>query len=307
MVGVDIMVEEVHFCKMHGNGNDFVVIDEFNSPQVPDDKKPAFAEWVCNRRFGVGADGVLFLSHSEIADVRMRLFQQDGSEAEMCGNGIRCLVYFAYESGYTHAGSCTVETMAGVMGTSYWVKEGEKESPDMDDNSPPDGSFWVRVEMGTPLFKPADIPMDVELDEVIEYPVEGEIVSVVNTGVPHAVVFVDSFDFDIQERALPLRWSSLFPKGANVDFVRVHTRGEVLEVRTFERGVEAETLSCGTGAVAVVAVARRLGIVENRTLVKTQGGTLIIEFEKERAYMEGPAKKVFSGVLNTAGLGPNIS
>ncbi len=266
------------FTKLHGNGNDFVLIDEINREQVAESTKSRFAAACCRRSFGIGADGVLFLVNSPRADLGMRLFQPDGSEAEMCGNGIRCLAKYAWETGYAGQ-SFDVETLAGIIPVQ--VRE-------------MDSSFWARVDMGTPKFDRPAIPA-CGLGELVNEEIEGVLVTAVNTGVPHAVIFVEDLDFDIQEIAPRIRNSSIFPEGANVNFVKP---GKPLKIRTFERGVEGETFSCGTGSVASASVARRLGEAGDEVLVETKGGPLIITFEGEKAFMEGPAVTVYSGELN---------
>ncbi len=266
------------FTKLHGNGNDFIIIDEMRSEQVTEAKKSSFAARCCSRNFGIGADGVLFLVNSPRAELGMRLFQPDGSEAEMCGNGIRCLAKYAWDTGYVGQ-SFSVETLAGVVPVQ--VRE-------MDD------CFWARVEMGVPRFDRQSIPA-VGSGEFLMERLENLQVSAVNTGVPHAVIFVDDLDLSVNEIAPLIRHSSVFPEGANVNFVRPE---DPFEVRTFERGVEAETFSCGTGAVASASVARRLGLVGDEVLVETRGGPLIVSFEGENAFMAGPAVTVYSGELS---------
>jgi diaminopimelate epimerase len=266
------------FTKLHGNGNDFILIDEVHRERVPEFSKGNFAIHCCHRNFGVGGDGVLFLSGSIQADLSMRLLQPDGSEAEMCGNGIRCLAKYAYEAGYVRD-SFRVETLAGIIPVQV---------RDMDD------SFWVSVDMGTPRFDRPSIPAQGVGDFLMES-MENLEVSAVNTGVPHAVIFVEDLDLPLNDIAPPIRYSEMFPEGANVNFVKLD---DTLQVRTYERGIEGETFSCGTGAVASAAVARRLGLVEDEILAETAGGPLIITFEEDRAFMEGPAMTVFSGELS---------
>ncbi|MDD4161485.1 MAG: diaminopimelate epimerase [Methanothrix sp.] len=266
------------FSKLHGNGNDFILVDEMGCEQVAEGEKRRFAIACCHRRCGIGADGVLFLASSPRADLGMRLIQPDGSEAEMCGNGIRCLAKYAWDTGYVGE-FFEVETLAGIIP----VQVRERDS-----------SFWARVDMGVPRFDRPSIPA-CGTGELLREEIEGLRVSAVNTGVPHAVVFVDDLDFDILERAPSIRHHSIFPEGANVNFVKP---GQPFEIRTFERGVEGETLSCGTGSVAAASVARRLGLVKDEVLVQTRGGPLIITFEEGKAFMEGPAVTVCSGELS---------
>ncbi|NMB86295.1 MAG: diaminopimelate epimerase [Methanothrix sp.] len=268
----------IAFTKLHGNGNDFILIDEMRQELVPEAAKRRLAARCCHRNFGIGADGVLFLVNGSRADIGMRLFQPDGSEAEMCGNGIRCLAKYAWETGYVGQ-SFDVETLAGVIPVN--VRER-------------DCSFWAKVDMGEPKFDRPSIPA-CGTGEFIMEQLDDMQVSAVNTGVPHAVIFVEDMEFAIEDIAPLIRHSSIFPEGANVNFVKP---GKPFEVRTFERGVEKETLSCGTGAVASASVAHRLGLVDDEVLVETRGGPLIITFEEGKAFMEGPAVTVFTGELS---------
>ena len=266
------------FAKLHGNGNDFILIDEVSRELVAESAKRRFAIACCRRSFGIGADGVLFLVNSQRADLGMRLFQPDGSEAEMCGNGIRCIAKYAWETGCVGQ-SFDVETLAGIIPVQ--VRER-------------DGGFWAKVDMGAPKFDRPSIPACGSGDFINEM-IGDFAVSAVNTGVPHAVIFVDDIEIDIHDAAPVIRHCSLFPQGANVNFVKA---GSSLQIRTFERGVEDETFSCGTGAVASASVARRLGLVGDEVLVKTKGGPLIITFERDKAFMEGPAVTVYSAEMD---------
>ena len=272
----------IEFTKLHGNGNDFIVIDEFVEKIVPDDEKAEFAVKYCDRRFGIGADGVLFISKSDKADMKMRLFQPDASEAEMCGNGIRCLVKYAFDSGHIDVGTATVETMAGVL-----PAETRKD----------DAGFWVKVNMAQPLKTRAQIPAKGDADEeFIDVKMHGCSVSVINTGVPHAVIFVDDLDLDILEIAPKIRFDPIFPNGTNVNFVKIESDNEVT-IRTYERGVEDETLSCGTGSVASAYLGHVLKEMNNEVLVHTKGGDLHISVINDIAFMEGPAETVYKGAI----------
>jgi diaminopimelate epimerase len=256
---------------MQGNGNDFIIVDESKDAMVK--AKSGFAAKACNRRFGIGADGVLFLTRPKGADLGMRLFQPDGSEAEMCGNGIRCLVLYAVDAGYVKRGSVTVKTKAGLRRVTA-----KKNS--------------VIVDMGKPQFARAAIPALGKGSEFVEH-MHGVVVSAVNTGVPHAVIFNELVGDDIAELAAKIRYDPVFPRGANVDFVKAD--GNTLLVRTYERGVERETPSCGTGAVAAAAVANQMGLIGNRATVKATGGSLKVTMREDRAFMEGPAVTVYTG------------
>ncbi len=271
----------LHFTKLHGNGNDFILIDEYNEKIIEDDKKAGFALKYCDRRFGIGADGVLFLGRSDTADIRMQIFNSDGTQAEMCGNGVRCLVKYALDKGYIQ-GKASVQTLAGVLPVSSRQEEKVKT--------------WISVNMGKPQFQRTQIPAK-GAGEFLNVALHGYDVSAVNTGVPHAVIFVDSLDDPGLMPAAPdVRYDPIFPKGTNVNFVRVDSRNEIT-IRTYERGVEGETLSCGTGSVASAAVAHRLGKTGKSVKVNTKGGELRITIDDDTAYMEGTAECVFEGML----------
>ena len=266
----------IHFTKLHGNGNDFILIDEYKAEIVPE--KSPFARKYCDRRFGIGADGVIYLGGSEKAEIRMRIFNPDGTEAEMCGNGIRCIVKYALDEGYIKK-NASVETLAGVLSISSQV----------------DDKTWITVNMGRPAFEREKIPAK-GTGEFLNVAMHGYNVSAVNSGVPHAVIFVESFDADLVSIAPKIRYAPVFPKGTNVNFVIVNSNEEIT-VRTYERGVEAETLSCGTGAVAAAAITHRLGKTGNMVKVNTMGGELRIILTDDTAFMEGSAERVFEGTV----------
>ncbi len=269
---------EIPFTKLHGNGNDFILIDEYAKPVIPDDMKAEFAALYCDRHFGIGADGVLFLAKSNKGTITMRIFQPDRSEAGMCGNGIRCLAKYAFDAGYVKE-TFTVETPAGEMPVVAGYRNDE---------------FYATITMTTPKFDRKEIPAtgSGEYRETIGlYEVYAA-----NTGVPHAVVFVTDLEsIDVAAHAPAIRFHDTFPGGANVNFVQV-TGPDAISIRTFERGVEAETLSCGTGATASAAVAHRLGKAGLTVRVETQGGPLTITLDGVTK-MEGPAATVFAGTI----------
>ena len=270
---------DIPFAKLHGNGNDFIVIDEFHRLVIPDEMKGQFAAVYCDRRLGIGADGVIFLMKSAKDDLRMRIFQPDEGEAEMCGNGIRCLARFASDAGYVKD-SCMVETPAGSIG-------------DAIDTA--DENFSATVTMTPPQFNRRDIPATGkgEYKENIGY----YEVYAVNTGVPHAVIIVDAVDaVDVAAVAPAIRHHASFPKGANVNFVE-KTGKNSIRIRTFERGVEDETFSCGTGATASAAVMHKLGLTGDVVKVETRGGPLTI-YLQGGVKMQGPAVTVFTGVIS---------
>ncbi|NHX36347.1 MULTISPECIES: diaminopimelate epimerase [Halolamina] len=289
----------VPFEKYDGAGNDFVVVDA-DDGAVED--RAAFARAHCDRETGVvdgaggrrGADGVLFLSldgDTDPATVTMTLVQPDGSVAEMCGNGARCVAAWAADR--SGASTVAIDTPAGRRRA---VVEEE-----------------VAVEMGTPTFDPGAVPLagddpaiDATLDELDGTPAAGLSVTAVNTGVPHAVVFVDDVEaVDIDAVAPPIRHADTFPEGANVTFAA--REGDGYRQRTFERGVEGETRACGTGAVAVAAAAARLGHLSdagetNWVTVTPPGGELGVAVPDDGpARLRGPAEKRFEGELPVPG------
>ncbi len=278
----------IRITKMHGNGNDFILVDEFKNEIIPEKLKPDFVRAICHRRFGIGADGVLFVQRSSVGDAKFRYFNSDGSEAEMCGNGIRCFCRYIVEEGYAEEGTVRVETSVGVKELEVWF----------------DGRWWVKVDMGKPKFG-RDVPAREEVWGK-EFEVNGRRFKVyaVNTGVPHAVVFVDSLDFDIIEPARFIRYHEMFPEGINVNFAKVVSKNRVL-VRTYERGVEDETLSCGTGSCAVAVVGYKLGILDRKVEVQTRGGILKIEVG-ESVYMTGTASRILDGEVNLSELGISL-
>ncbi|HJK77521.1 diaminopimelate epimerase [Methanocorpusculum vombati] len=271
----------IAFTKLHGNGNDFILIDEMAGTVIPDDMKAQFAVSYCDRRFGIGGDGVLFISPSQTADVRMRLFQPDASEAEMCGNGIRCLAKYAFDNNYAKTKSFSVETLAGVL----TVRAGYDAA----------GDFSATIDMGVPAYDAAAIPAVGSGDFSAE--IAGMTVYAANTGVPHAVIFVeDVAAVDLDAVAPQIRHHALFPKGTNVNFVQV-TGPSAITIRTFERGVEGETLSCGTGSTASALISAKIGKVSGDVVhVETVGGPLDIGVG-DRATMTGPAETVFVGEI----------
>jgi diaminopimelate epimerase len=269
---------EIPFTKLHGNGNDFVVIDEYEKTVIPEEMKAEFAALYCDRRFGIGADGILYLSKSESGNPRMRILQPDQSEAEMCGNGIRCLAKYAFDAGYVKE-TCTIVTMAGEISVIMGYK---------------DDDFMAKITMPVPKFGRKEIPASGE-GEYKEQIGTFEVYAA-NTGVPHAVIFVESVEsINVESLAPPIRHHESFINGANVNFVE-KTGLDSIRIRTFERGVEAETHSCGTGATASAALAHHLGIVGETVRVETEGGPLVI-YVKDGAQMEGPATTVFAGVI----------
>jgi len=276
----------IRITKMHGNGNDFILVDEFEKEIIPEKLKPDFVRAVCHRRFGIGADGVLFVQKSSIADARFRYFNSDGSEADVCGNGIRCFCRYIVEEGYAEEGRVKVETLSGLIELDVWF----------------DGMWWIKVDMGIPKLG-KDVPAKEDVwGKEFEFDGEKFEVYAVNTGVPHAVIFVEDLNFDIIKPARYIRYHEIFPEGVNVNFAMIESRNKVF-VRTYERGVEDETLSCGTGSCAVAVVGYMLGLLDKNVEVKTKGGTLKIEINNDRFHMIGTASRVLDGEVNLSELG----
>jgi len=271
------------FWKMHGLGNDFIVVDNRNE-KVSDVEATELARKLCERRFSVGADGLLLVSNSAVADVKMRIFNADGSEAEMCGNGIRCFAKYCYENSVVRKNELTVETLAGIK-RAWLTVENELVAS-------------VMVDMGAPVLERSKIPMIGQgtcINEDLQVNGENYKVTCLSVGNPHCVVFVDALDdFPVELVGLKIENNSLFPKKTNVEFAQVLNSKE-LKVRVWERGC-GETLACGTGACAAVAAGNLLQKVGGKVTVHLLGGDLEVEYA-ERLFLSGPAVKVFEGTL----------
>jgi len=279
---------KVRFTKMHGCGNDFILIDD-REAGTPAEKKGEIARFLCRRGFSVGADGVLFICRPNTSayDVRMQIFNADGSEAEMCGNGMRCFARYVYENGVVRSRRINVETLAGLIVPEVEVDEKGAVTS-------------IQVFMGKPEFNKID-----EIFYVNEQIGEIKLTSL-SLGNPHAVVIVDSFEeLDVDTVGKSIESHKAFPNKTNVDFVISGRRDEPhnyevkeISVRTYERGV-GETLSCGTGSTASVLTLNKLGYVHlnEPVIVHTLGGDLIVEIEEEGAYLQGPAEKVYEGMV----------
>jgi diaminopimelate epimerase len=273
----------MNFWKMHGLGNDYIVIDN-RDDKIDSAEAVKLARKLCERRFSVGADGLLLVSNSVLADVKMRIFNADGSEAEMCGNGIRCFAKYCYENNIARKDEFTVETAAGIKRVWLTVRNDEVKT--------------VKVDMGVPNWDRIALPMqgkglcineDLELDE------ENYKVTCLSMGNPHCVIFVDNLDeFPVQYVGPIIENHEAFPKRTNVGFVQILNKNE-LKVRVWERGC-GETLACGTGTCAAVAAANKLKKVGNKVTVHVLGGDLQVEVA-EHLFLNGPAEKVFEGKL----------
>ena len=272
------------FTKMHGAGNDYVYVNGFEE-QVADPAE--FARRVSDRHFGIGSDGLILILPSEEADVRMRMFNADGSEAEMCGNGVRCVAKYAYDHGLVKETAIHVETGAGVLSLQTYLDGSGKVDR-------------VRVNMGRPRLDAHDIPVrDMGEGQVVEQTLQALDrtfeVTCVSMGNPHCVIFVDNVEeFPVATYGTAIENHVAFPQRINVEFVEVVSNGEVRQ-RTWERGA-GETLACGTGAAAVTVAGVLTGRTDSRIVNHLRGGDLEMEWDQEGdVFMTGPAAEVFSG------------
>jgi diaminopimelate epimerase len=276
----------MNFTKMNGLGNDFIVIA--GEQQLPDDVAD-LAIRLCNRFFGIGADGLVYILPSEIADFRMRIINSDGSEAEQCGNAIRCVAKYVYDNGLTDKEEITIETLgAGAQKVQLTVQGGEVSS--------------VRVDMGEPILSGLQVPTTVDAERVIEHPIEVDgrefRFTAVSMGNPHCVIYVDdAVHFDLNTWGPKLETHPLFPRKINVEFVTVNSRSHT-DMRVWERGA-GPTLACGTGACATVVASVLTGATDRTATVSLKGGDLLIEWNESdnHVYMTGPAAVSFRGSL----------
>ena len=273
----------MRLTKMHGLGNDYVYVDGFKQ-SVRDPRQLAIA--ISDRHFGVGSDGLILIVPGEQAPVRMRMFNADGSESEMCGNGIRCVAKFAFEKGLCKDNPMRIETGAGVLTL-------ELEMADQNVRR-------VRVDMGEPRLAPAEIPVQLPGEKIINHPLTLDdrefLMTCVSMGNPHAIFFVDDVDEIELERLGPkVELDPRFPRRTNVHFVKVNKPGDVT-MRTWERG-SGITLACGTGASAVCVAGVLTGKTQRRLAAHLPGGQLDLEWNEadNHVYMTGPAVEVFTG------------
>jgi len=275
------------FTKMHGLGNDYVYVSLFDQPPPAD--PAALAVAVSDRHFGIGGDGLILIGPSERADARMRMFNADGSEGEMCGNGVRCVAKYIHDHGIAPRQRVTVETGRGVLSLDLEVERGRARR--------------IRVDMGTPILRAAEIPTTLPGDPLVEVPVviEGRELQVtaVSMGNPHAVAYVeDVAGFPVEALGSILERHPAFPRRVNAHFVEVLGPAEV-RMRTWERG-SGITLACGTGACAVCVAGVLTGRTERRLRAHLPGGDLELEWPADgvSVFMTGPAVEVFSGEWN---------
>ena len=275
----------IKFTKMHGLGNDYVYIDAINQKI---ENESSLAKFVSNRHFGIGSDGLILICKSEIADFKMRMFNSDGSEAEMCGNGIRCVGKFVYDKGLTNKTTVKIETLAGIKTLILNTKDGKVET--------------ARVDMGEPILEAEKIPVISTEEPVKNLELEAENkkfkFTCVSMGNPHAITIVENTkEFDVEKYGKVLEVDKAFPKKANIEFAQIVNRQNI-NMRVWERGA-GETLACGTGACATAVACNLNGLTDRKVNIELLGGTLNIEWNEtdNHVYMTGPAVTVFDGEL----------
>ncbi len=278
---------KIPFTKMHGIGNDYIYVNCMEK-ELDDPNRVSFV--MSPRHFSVGADGLVMICSSEIADAKMRMFNADGSEGKMCGNAIRCVGKYLYDNGIVSKEKLSIETLSGIKYLSLNVENGKVKS--------------VEVDMGKAILTPADIPVVFDGERMIDQPVEvnGGVyrLTAVSMGNPHAVTFVDDVDsLDLEKIGPNFENLAIFPDRVNTEFVRV-IDSKTLQMRVWERG-SGETYACGTGACATVVAAVLNGIcpMDTPITVRLRGGDLKIVCESDmRVLMTGPAQKSYEGVFD---------
>ncbi len=288
----DFSIEKLQFEKYHGLGNDYIVINDIQF-QIPEEYKSKLAKILCQNHFSVGADGLIFVGYSNEAeaDVKMRIFNPDGSEAEMCGNGIRCFSKHVYENNIVKKNDLRIETRKGILIARLTIDENTVKG--------------VKIDMGPPILECDLIPVDIDnktsqcineelvvLDKIFRF-------SAISMGNPHAIIFIrDQLnDMKLNKYGSVIESHEYFPNKTNVEFVKVISNEEA-SLRVFERGVGI-TNSCGTGSCAAVVAGTELGLFKKNTpiVIHNDGGDLTITFTGKTVFMEGPVVKVFSGII----------
>ena len=286
------------FTKMHGCGNDYVYVNGFEE-QVKDPSQAAV--YVSDRHFGIGSDGLIIIQPSDVADCRMGMYNADGSQGKMCGNGIRCVAKYVYDHGVVKKDRITVETLSGIKTLTLKVKDGKTEA--------------VRVDMGSPVLAPGDVPvsLDEEGGRLLTDTEFGRIllnalcqvggrnfrITAVSMGNPHCVVPVeDPYTLKLEETGPLFEHNRIFPEGVNTEFIHVQDRSNIL-MRVWERG-SGETWACGTGACAAAVASVLNGWTDRKVTVHLRGGDLLIEWDREKntVFMTGQATEVFHGEID---------
>ena len=274
------------FTKMHGAGNDYIYINCFEEDIVPEEMIDDIIA-MSDRHKGIGSDGVIFIMPSKVADARMRMFNADGSEGKMCGNGIRCVGKYVYEHGISHNNSLQIETASGIKILNLEVVQGKVET--------------VTVDMGNPILDPKSIPVDLDVEKVINYPLvvnnQEYLITCVSMGNPHCVIFTEGIDYLDLESIGPLFENNpIFPERTNTEFIEI-IDDKTMKMRVWERG-SGETLACGTGASAsvVAAIYNNIFTRDQEIEVILKGGELYITLTSDNhVFMRGSATEVFTG------------
>lgn len=273
----------MEFTKMEGCGNDYVYVNGFTNKI---DNPNKLSEFVSNRHFGIGSDGLIVINPSDKADFRMSMYNADGSEGKMCGNGIRCVAKYVYDNKMTDKTTITVETLSGIKTLVLNVDNDKVKT--------------VRVNMGNPIIEAKDVPVVSEKEQVIDESIviddEEYKITCVSMGNPHAVTFIDDTDsLDIEHIGPKFENNEIFPDRINTEFIQIVDRNTI-KMRVWERG-SGETLACGTGACASVVACVLNGLTENKVTVRLLGGDLFIEYNEAEntVYMTGPARVSFTG------------
>ena len=274
------------FTKMHGCGNDYVYVDCTNEMI---ENPSEVSKYVSDRHFGIGSDGLILICSSETADFRMAMYNADGSEGAMCGNGIRCVAKYVYDKGLTDKKNISIETKSGIKELELTVEDGKVS--------------LVKVNMGAPILMAKDIPVDVDTEKCIDSDinVDGKDykITCVSMGNPHAVTFIDEDvkTFPIEKIGPKFENHPMFPDRVNTEFVQVLNRHEV-NMRVWERG-SGETLACGTGTCATVVACVLNGLTDDEVTVHLLGGDLFIKYDRENdtVWMTGPAVIAFEGTI----------
>ena len=272
------------FTKMHGCGNDYVYVNLFEE-KIND--LHLVSQLISDRHYGIGSDGLISIGPSDIADFKMNIYNADGSEAEMCGNGIRCVGKYVYDNGLTNKKEVLVETLAGIKKLVLKLSGNEVDT--------------VEVDMGVPLLEASQIPTTINkknvINELVEIGDEKFNVTCVSMGNPHTVLFVDDLEnLNIEKYGKMIERSEIFPNRTNVEFVQIISNDEII-MRVWERGSD-ETLACGTGACASVIACILNEKTDKQVLVHLKGGDLRIRYDDNKhVFMEGDAKKVYVGEI----------
>ncbi|MCP4114815.1 MAG: diaminopimelate epimerase [Desulfobacteraceae bacterium] len=280
---------ELAFTKMHGIGNDFVMLDDRDGGIMADTPYPELAQRLCSRRFGIGADGIILILESATRDIGFRIFNSDGSEPEMCGNGMRCFARLVYEKGILTKKRFTVETLAGTIVPELTVNDADKVTS-------------ICVDMGEPILEPGKIPFKSDnspaVNETVEVNGKQVHLTAVSMGNPHAVIFVDDVDaVDLENQGREIETHERFPEKVNVEFIQPMNDHE-LKMRVWERGA-GETLACGTGACASLVASCLNGHSGENALIHLAGGDLTIRWDRKsnHIFKTGPATLSFTGTV----------